>query len=76
MICSSWSRFNLLEMDFGAKIESFEGVALLDRKIANVGSIWMEHGGARLAFVMRKKRWKRGIWQELSKGDSLSNRNP
>ena len=54
MICSSWSRFNLVEMDFGAKIQSFERIGLLDRNIVNVGSIWMEHDGARLALVMCK----------------------
>jgi hypothetical protein len=70
VICSSWSRFNLLEMDFGANIESFEGVGRLDRKMANIRSVWLEHGGARLALVLCKKKWKRGIWQKLSKEDS------
>ena len=73
VICSSWSKFNLLEMDFGAKTESFEGIGRLDRKIANIGSIWLENGGARLNLMMCKKRWKLGIWHELSKGDSSKN---
>ena len=67
VLCTSWSRFNLLETDFGAMTESFEGVGRLDRKIANIGGIWLEYGGARLTLVLCKKRWKRGIRQELSK---------
>jgi hypothetical protein len=70
VICSSWSRFNLLEMDFGAKIVSFEGIGRLDRKITNIGSVLLEPDGARLTLMICKKRWKRDIWQELSKGDS------
>ena len=69
VIFSSWSKFNLLDMDFGARSESFDGVALLDRKIANIGSVMREHDGARLALALCKKRWKRGIWKELSKED-------
>ena len=64
VICISWSKFNLPEMDFGAKTESFEGIGRANRGVANLGSIWLEPGGARLTLFMCKKRWKRGIWQE------------
>ena len=70
VVCTSWSKFNLLEMDFGAKTESFEGIGRSDRKLANMGCIWLEHGGARIGLSLCKKKWNRGIWQELLTQDS------
>ena len=62
---SSWSMFRLPQMDFGAKVESFEGFQRLSRQWGNVGSVWLEDGGARISFWMSKKRWSRGIWKDL-----------
>jgi hypothetical protein len=67
-LITSWSKFNLPGMDFGAKIESFEGMTQVYRNMSNAGSIWLEEGGARLIFMMSRKKWTRGIWRGLSKG--------
>ena len=67
VVCSSWSKFNLPDMDFGAKTEFFEGMGRLNRKTANVGFVWLQSGNARVTFVMEKRRWGRGIFKELSK---------
>lgn len=61
---SSWSKFGIPQMDFGAETESFEGFQRLNRPYGNAGSVWMEDGGARISFWMNKKRWNRGIWKE------------
>lgn len=70
LICSSGSIFNQIEIDSGAKTELFEFMVLFRRKIPNVGSIWIEPGGARLNLYMHKKRWNQGIWKGLSKEES------
>lgn len=59
VICSSGSKFNLHDVDFGAKIESFEVIVRADRKVANVGTVWLENHGARFRFTTNKKRWSR-----------------
>lgn len=61
---SSWSKFDIPQMNFGFKTDSFEGFQRLNRPYGNVGSIWMEDGGARISFWMNKKRWNRGIWKQ------------
>lgn len=62
VICTSWSKFNLPTMDFGPKTVSFEGIGRSNRSIANLGSIWLEPGGARVTLFMCKKRWN-VIWK-------------
>ena len=59
-----------MEIDFGARTELFEFMVLFHRKIPNIGSIWIEPGGARLYLYMHKKRWNQGIWKESSKEES------
>jgi len=56
--------FGLPQMDFGATVESFEGFQRLSRQYVNTGSVWLDDGGARISFVMSRKRWNRGIWTE------------
>ena len=62
---SSWSRFNLPQMDFGAKTESFEGGNRRNREYGNVGCVWLEDEGARIIFWMSKRRWNMGVWRSL-----------
>jgi len=63
---SSWSKFNLPQMNFGGKTESFEGFTRLNRQYGNTGSVWLEDGGARINWWMSKKKWNKGIWKTMS----------
>jgi hypothetical protein len=64
---SSWSRFNLPQIDFGAKTESFEGGNRRSREFGNVGCVWLEERGARITFLTSKRRWNMGVWKSLLK---------
>jgi hypothetical protein len=67
---SSWSKFNLPQTDFGGKTESFEGFTRLNRQYGNVGSVWLEDGGARINWWMSKKMWNKDVWKTMSEGIS------
>jgi hypothetical protein len=70
---SSWSKFNLPQMDFGGKTESFEGFTRLNRQYGNVGTVWLEDGGARINWWMSKKKWNKGVWKTMSEDTSYIN---
>lgn len=68
---SSWSLFNLPQMDFGAKTDSFEGFLRLKKDWANIGNVYLEDQGARIVFWMRKRRWNMGVWKTIAKLDGI-----
>ena len=65
VICSSVTKFNLRDMDFGGKNEWLEITGRPDRSVPNLGCMWSVHGGVVATLSMSKRKWKQGIWKEM-----------
>lgn len=68
---TSGSLFNLPQLDFGRKVECFEGIPRTSRPEANIGAVWVEDEGARIVFWMNKRKWNRGVWKSIHQSRNL-----
>jgi Transferase family len=66
VICSSVTKFNLRDLDFGGRNEWVEIMGRPERNVPNLGCMWSTQGGVMVTLSMHKRKWKQCVWKELS----------